>query len=186
MVDHVEFETPSIVDNFISAWRKSAKQRVGYLYGSYKPYKEIPLGLKIVVSAIYEPPQKSTHDSVTLTPLLTQPLFLELGLVCVGVIYTDLVANKLADGSGGGGAICKRHVNSYFLSSAECITAAQYQLASPYKTPHALHGTFGSRFVTCVVSGNSKEELDMAVYQVSNDACAMVRDGLIEARYFND
>lgn len=66
MVDHVEFEDPKIVDNFISFWRQTGLQRFGYLYGRYVPYPEVPLGIKAVVSAIYEPPQKPAIDGVEL------------------------------------------------------------------------------------------------------------------------
>jgi nuclear protein localization family protein 4 len=66
MVDHVEFEDPKIVDNFISFWRQTGLQRFGYLYGRYAPYTEVPLGIKAIVSAIYEPPQKPAVDGVEL------------------------------------------------------------------------------------------------------------------------
>ncbi len=66
MVDHVEFETAAIVDQFISFWRQTGLQRFGWLYGRYERYDVVPLGIKAVVSAIYEPPQANAVDGVEL------------------------------------------------------------------------------------------------------------------------
>ena len=56
-VDNVMFDDGSVVDRFIEAWRRSGQQRIGYLIGQYKEYSDVPLGIRAVVSAIYEPPQ---------------------------------------------------------------------------------------------------------------------------------
>ena len=64
MVDHVEFENAALVDEFISSWRQTGVQRLGYLYGRYEPYPVIPLGIKAVVSAIYEPLQQGFVDGI--------------------------------------------------------------------------------------------------------------------------
>jgi nuclear protein localization protein 4 homolog len=55
--DNVMFENGQIVEDFLNYWRKSGHQRVGLLYGRYEAYDGVPLGLRAVVSAIYEPPQ---------------------------------------------------------------------------------------------------------------------------------
>lgn len=46
------------VDKFIQFWRETGQQRCGYLYGKYVKDPNIPLGIRAVVSAIYEPPQR--------------------------------------------------------------------------------------------------------------------------------
>jgi nuclear protein localization family protein 4 len=186
MVDHLEIESPAVIDNFLQYWRLSGNQRCGLMYGRYEPYDKVPLGVKAVVSAIYEPPQESGRDYIQ---LLNDELEVcstaeLLGLELVGVVYTDL----FDDGSGKGTVICKRHKDSYFLSSAEIIFSAKLQLKHPVKTPFSPTGEFGSRFLTCVISGifecnlgNEKGEIDIQSYQVTNSAQSMTRDGVIEA-----
>lgn len=51
------FEDKKIVERFLEVWRKSGHQRIGHLYGKFEEYPDVPLGIRAVVSAIYEPPQ---------------------------------------------------------------------------------------------------------------------------------
>ena len=51
------FENGQIVERFLDFWRRSGNQRIGFLIGKYEPFEGAPLGIKAVVSAIYEPPQ---------------------------------------------------------------------------------------------------------------------------------
>ena len=56
-VDYISFENPWMCDRFLNYWRSTGNQRLGIMYGRYEPHKDIPLGIKATVAAIYEPPQ---------------------------------------------------------------------------------------------------------------------------------
>ena len=56
-VDYIQFENPFLMERFLNYWRSTGNQRIGIMYGRYEHHKDVPLGIKAVVAAIYEPPQ---------------------------------------------------------------------------------------------------------------------------------
>ena len=80
------------------------------------------------------------------------------------MIYTDLVD----DGSGTGKVLCKRHPDSYFVSSLEVLFIARQQLAHRNVCKYSSSNYFGSKFVTLVVSGDEEGNVAISEYQVSN------------------
>lgn len=195
MVDHVEFQKSEIINEFIQAWRCTGMQRFAYMYGSYSKYDNTPLGLKAVVEAIYEPPQHDEQDGLTMDVEQVKEEMLQIdtqaqamGLSRIGLIFTDLSDAGTGDGS----VFCKRHKDSFFLSSLEVIMSARHQTRHPNVSKYSEQGIFSSKFVTCVISGNLKGEIDISSYQVSTDAEALVTADMISAStypsmaYIND
>ncbi len=97
MVDHVEFASPSIIDDLLGAWRRTGTQRLGFLIGRSDRYEKVPMGVKSVVEAIWEPRQEGELDGLTVeTPWSDEERVSEIagwcekGLGVVGIIYTDL------------------------------------------------------------------------------------------------
>lgn len=165
------------MENFLNYWRTTGHQRAGLLYGYYDVYKDVPLGIKAHVVAIYEPPQESDRDSIRLALdnfNLTDVDFIadSLGYKRIGWIFTDLVPDDMQKGT------VKHYRNSdnYFLTSHEVIMAGFFQNHHPNPCQLSPSGYFGSKFVTVCVTGDKNNQVHMEAYQVSNQCMALVRD----------
>jgi nuclear protein localization family protein 4 len=97
MVDHIEFASPEIIDGILGAWRRTGTQRFGFLIGKWEKYEIVPMGVKAVVEAVWEPKQEGEVDGLTVeTPWEDEGRVEEIagwcerGLRVVGMIYTDL------------------------------------------------------------------------------------------------
>ncbi|CAL1529212.1 unnamed protein product [Lymnaea stagnalis] len=176
-VDNIMFENPAVADRFLNYWRFSGCQRLGILFGRYEMFKDVPLGIRARVAAIYEPPQQTTVNKIELKPDPKEALVVaaaeKMGLRPVGWIFTDLVADDLSKGTVKN---FRGNIDSHFLSAEECIMAADYQ--NRFTSPCRLSpdGHFGSKFVTVVVTGDNDNQIHFEGYQVSNQCMALVRD----------
>ncbi|KZT44498.1 polyubiquitin-tagged protein recognition complex, Npl4 component [Sistotremastrum suecicum HHB10207 ss-3] len=184
MVDHLEFASDAIIDRFLHAWRATGAQRFGWLVGHYEPYDEVPMGIKAVVEAIHEPPQEGELDGLTLgLPWEDEARIVKLAseaskpLTIVGQIFTDLTPLDEDKSK----SLYKRHPKSFYLSSLEAIFAARVQLEHRCPSRSSPTGEFSSRVVTAVLCGTEDGGIDLSVYQVSEQACAMVEADMIEA-----
>ena len=184
MVDHLEIASPDIIQRFLEAWRQTGLQRFGWLIGHYEPYNEVPMGVKAVVEAIHEPPQEGELDGLSLgLPWEDEPRIKELAkhastpLQVVGYIFTDLVPEPEDRTK----TMYRRHPQSFYLSCLEAIFAAHVQLQNPTPSKSSTTGQFNSRMVTAVLTGTEEGGIDIAAYQVSEQASAMVEADMIEA-----
>lgn len=178
-VDNVMFENTALVERFLNYWRTTGHQRLGYLYGTYEVNTAVPLGIRALVAAIYEPPQESNRDSIKLLEdehaKEVDELAGALGLKKVGWIFTDLIADNPAEGT----VKQIRGIETHFLTSQECIMAGHLQNQHPNISKYSSNGTFGSKFVTVCVTGDAKKQVHMEGYAVSAQCMALVRDNCL-------
>lgn len=183
MVDHLEIADHAIVDRFLHAWRQTGLQRFGWLLGHYEPYEVVPMGIKAVVEAIHEPPQEGELDGLTLgLPWEDEQRVRALAAAAnppmqiVGYVFTDLDPSP-EDRTRN---VYKRHPGSFFLSSLEAIFAATLQNTYPTPSRSSPTGSFSSRLVTAVLTATEEGAVDIAAYQLSEQATAMVAADMIE------
>jgi nuclear protein localization family protein 4 len=184
MVDHLEIASTDIIDRFLQAWRNTGLQRFGWLIGRYEPYEKVPMGVKAVVDAIYEPPQQGEVDGLTLGwPWEEEKRIRQISslastpLTVVGYIFTDLDPTPEDRTKN----VYKRHQQSFYLSSLEAIFAATLQKANSLPSKSSPTGYFASRLVTAVLTATQDGQVDISAYQVSEQAVAMVEADMIEA-----
>eukprot|EP01121_Diplochlamys_sp_Union-15-3_P000295 TRINITY_DN10282_c0_g1_i1.p1 TRINITY_DN10282_c0_g1~~TRINITY_DN10282_c0_g1_i1.p1 ORF type:complete len:453 (+),score=64.98 TRINITY_DN10282_c0_g1_i1:509-1867(+) len=180
-VDYIEFENPQIIDNFLAHWRSTGNQRVGFLIGKYEIDKRIPLGIRAVVTAIYEPPQ-SVHpkDPFKVIGWDKDPdeahvdkLAAKLGLQRVGFIWTSILVNEAKK-------ILPNRDENHPLKAGECETMAKLQNKYPNPWAKSLSGKFGSKFVSVLISGTKEGNIELQGYQMSNQCCWLVKDEAIK------
>ncbi|CAG7733894.1 unnamed protein product [Allacma fusca] len=176
-VDNVMFENPHIVERFLSYWRASGHQRMGFLFGSYEEHTDVPLGIRARVAAIYEPPQETNRDFIRFLEhdekaKVVEEIASMFGLRCVGWVFTDLIPEDTKKGT----VRHLRGIHSYFVSAQECITAAYFQTLHPNPCRLSSSGTFGSKFATVLITGDEKNQVQMVGYQVSNQCMSLVKD----------
>ncbi|PVD39210.1 hypothetical protein C0Q70_01838 [Pomacea canaliculata] len=176
-VDYIMFENSTVADRFLNYWRNTGNQRIGIMYGRYEPHKDVPLGIKATVAAIYEPPQKNSPNKIELLPdskeVMINDAAKQLGLIPVGWIFTDLVAEDLSKGTVRN---FRGNIDSHFLSAEECVMAADFQNKFPNPCKLSPEGHFGSKFVTVIATGDNNNQIHFEGYQVSNQCMALVKD----------
>jgi nuclear protein localization protein 4 homolog len=184
MVDHLEIASTDIIDRFLHAWRRTGTQRFGWMIGHHEPYEEVPMGIKAVVEAIYEPPQHGEIDGLTLgLPWEDETRVREISsasakpLTIVGYIFTDLTPSEEDKTKN----VYKRHPQSFYLSSLEAIFAATIQKENPTPSKSSSTGQFASRMVTAILTATEDGQIDVSAYQVSEQAVAMVDADMVEA-----
>jgi nuclear protein localization family protein 4 len=161
--DHLEYMNTEEMKHFVGYWQKMdmLTQRVGWIYGYYIMDDVYDGGIRAVMEAIYEPPQKSVGASPV---LLEDPQLPDvdriagaLGLERIGWVFTSLPRDQL-------------------LTSTEMMKTAkiQHELSSD----EHYTGYRKSCFVTCVVRPDADNQLTSA-FMVSDQLVAMVRDQIL-------
>jgi nuclear protein localization family protein 4 len=184
-VDNIMFENSQMVDKFLNYWRRSGNQRIGFLYGHYEAFDGVPLGIKAVVSAIYEPPQTVSQNHCEL--ILPDPsqekinqISRKLGMTCVGWIFTDLMTEDSRQGTVKN---FRGNSDTYFLTADECMMAGSFQNMHKNACRYSSERCFGSKFVTVVVTGDAEHQISFQGYQVSNQCASLVRDECLVPTY---
>eukprot|EP00049_Salpingoeca_infusionum_P023245 m.11082 g.11082 ORF g.11082 m.11082 type:complete len:759 (+) comp5666_c0_seq1:243-2519(+) len=185
-VDYVEFECGSIVNEFIGAWRKDGAQRFGFLIGRYEEYDRAPLGIKAVVTAIYEPTQLSSASRIDFRAEChmaeVQEMVQHMGMTVVGCIFTHLepTAHDMTK---------LKHIRyidheddtSYIITGSEIMNIAKLQLEHPNPVPtdYSPDGHFGSKFVTVIATGDEGNNIELLGFQATQLAMDLVQGDIV-------
>jgi len=147
----VDFQAANVFQQYLQV-KKFEQQRCGFLYGNFLEDGTV------VVDAIYEPPQKSTKDSVELLddPIgeKIESLVSMLGLTRVGWIFSH-------------------PSRKYIMSASEIIQTAQYQ------------NKYGASFVTLIFSINNEGQGNLEAFQVSDQALKLEKTNEFHATQTN-
>lgn len=93
-IDYVEFLNKEELDNFVHYWQENYYKgpRVGFLVGYFAEDKTYPDGIRVIVEAIYEPPQISKENEFILSNDSEMDNVIKLASLwefeIVGIIYT--------------------------------------------------------------------------------------------------
>ena len=93
----------------------------------------------------------------------------------MGLIFTDLTD----DGTGSGTVVCKRHINSFYLSATDVYQSSLFQNLHKSPSKWSETGFFGSKFITACISGDPDGNISVSAYQASHTAMAMVQADII-------
>eukprot|EP01017_Pseudomicrothorax_dubius_P033291 TRINITY_DN4451_c0_g1_i3.p1 TRINITY_DN4451_c0_g1~~TRINITY_DN4451_c0_g1_i3.p1 ORF type:complete len:336 (-),score=77.01 TRINITY_DN4451_c0_g1_i3:127-1134(-) len=165
-VDYAEFTNQAEIANFVQNWLAGGKilQRMGFLYGYYAEDPNYKNGVRAIIEAIYEPPQKSEVSSVELLPDPFQNqvdvLAQHLGFERIGWIFTTLDQDTV-------------------LSSHDLRQAARFQEEHISVHPS---GYKVSKFITVTIRTRKDDTGDVVpdVYMLSDQGQALERDNILE------
>jgi len=175
-VDFITFMNDAEAQSFVSLWDVNASagvQRVAFLYGSIEEDKNYRHGQRVIVEAMYEPPQ--IHDARTGAIAIkpdprgkdVETIAAVCGLRRVGWFFTQRPKTKSSDPA---------------VQPRELCAMARMQLVHP-----RVEKSSGSQFVTVTVRRNLNDrgqvKMDEGIeprgFMASDTMMAMVRDGVL-------
>ncbi|UKJ90504.2 hypothetical protein MACJ_001438 [Theileria orientalis] len=171
-VDHLEMMNVEEVRNFANYWLADLEmsfQRIGWMYGYYTEDPHYPYGIRAVCEAIYEPPQMSQINYVSLMEDNLLPkvdkIANRLGLERIGLIFTRLP-------------------NECFLTAKELMRTIEMQ----YNSLKHIHytGYPVSTMVTCTMSPDDNGQPLLDAFMASDMALALFRDELLDNNQDDD
>jgi nuclear protein localization family protein 4 len=171
-VDYVQFNNRPELEGFINLWsanERAGVQRAAWLYGYTAPDANYPSGTKIVVEALYEPPQvwDPPTGAIKILPDQRQAhadaVAAAMGLRRVGWMFTkkpmtDVTAPTVAP------------------RELQAMSALQNAFPNQHKLPNGTTAP-GSQFVTVVIR-KTKDGIEPLAYMATDQMQALVRDSV--------